>query len=65
MEALLTYEEASRRLNIRKNTLYALVSQGRIPHVRLGKRMVRFDAGALDAWIAEHTVGSHPGDDVP
>jgi excisionase family DNA binding protein len=65
MEALLTYDQASKRLNLRVGTLYALVSQGRIPHIRLGKRIVRFSAEALDAWLAENTVGTNAVEKAP
>jgi excisionase family DNA binding protein len=49
----------------RNGTLYALVSQGRIPHIRLGKRIVRFSAKALDAWLAENTVGTKTVEKAP
>jgi excisionase family DNA binding protein len=56
MEDLLTYAQASRHLNLKLGTLYALVSQGRVPHVRLGRRLVRFSRTSLDAWLREHAV---------
>lgn len=48
---LLTYPEAAHLLAIPIGTLYSLVHQRRIPHVRLGKRFVRFDPDDLAAWI--------------
>jgi excisionase family DNA binding protein len=56
MQDLLTYSEASTRLNLKLGTLYALVSQGRVPHVRLGRRLVRFSRGDLDAWLRQHAL---------
>jgi excisionase family DNA binding protein len=56
MEDSLTYEQAGRFLNLKTGTLYALVSQRRIPHVRLGRRLVRFSRPALDAWLRSHVV---------
>lgn len=56
MQDLLTYAEASNHLNLKLGTLYALVSQGRVPHVRLGRRLVRFFRSDLDAWLRENTV---------
>jgi len=56
MQDLLTYAEASNHLNIKLGTLYALVSQGRVPHVRLGRRLVRFFRGDLDAWLRKNGV---------
>ncbi len=37
------------------HTLYTMVSQRRIPHVKVG-RLVKFDLTLLDAWIAKKTV---------
>jgi excisionase family DNA binding protein len=56
MEDLLTYAQASTHLNLKLGTLYALVSQGRVPHVRLGRRLVRFSPTSLDAWLRAHAV---------
>jgi len=56
VENLLNYEQAAKRLGLKIGTLYALVSTKKIPHIRLSKRIVRFDATALDAWLAAHTV---------
>ena len=59
---LLTYDGASRFLKTKRSTLYAMVSRGRIPHIRLGGRFVRFDKKILRRWLAEHTVPVRPGD---
>ena len=53
---LLTYSQAASFLNIKPGTLYAMVSQGRIPHVRLSKRMVRFDRSELRRWVESRRV---------
>lgn len=37
------------------HTIYAMVSQPRIPYVKVG-RLVKFDVGLLDAWIKQNTV---------
>ncbi len=50
---LLTYLEASKFLSLKVGTLYALVSQKRVPHVRLGRRLVRFSRAALTMWVQE------------
>lgn len=52
---LLTYAEAAAYLNIPVGTLYAWTREGRVPHVRLGERTVRFRRDALDSWIASAT----------
>ena len=54
---LLTYKKAAARLGMPVGTLYALVSEGRIPHIRLSQRMVRFDPDELEAWIDAQRVG--------
>ncbi len=55
-EDVLTYEQAARVLNIKLGTLYALVSQNRVPHVRLGRRLVRFSRSELQTWLSQHAV---------
>jgi excisionase family DNA binding protein len=56
VEDLLTYDQASKVLNIKTGTLYALVAQNRIPHLRLGRRLVRFSRAELEKWLREHAV---------
>jgi excisionase family DNA binding protein len=48
---LLTVPEAARLLRISRNLAYELIRQGRLPHVRLGRRILvpRF---GLEQWIA-------------
>ncbi len=53
---LLSYADAARFLGMAKGTLYSLVHDKRIPHVRLGARLVRFSRAALGAWLEEKTV---------
>jgi excisionase family DNA binding protein len=53
---MLSYIDAARFLGVKLGTLYALVSQHRVPHVRLGRRLVRFDAADLARWIDERRV---------
>jgi excisionase family DNA binding protein len=55
-DAPLTYDEAARYLGVPKGTLYSLVSTQRIPHVRMGRRLVRFRKADLEAWLAAHRV---------
>lgn len=49
---LLTISEAARRLRISTSLAYELVRQGRLPHLRLGRRVV-VPARELDRWISE------------
>jgi excisionase family DNA binding protein len=54
--ALLTYSDAATLLRLPVGTLHAMVSQRRIPHVRLGPRLVRFVEAELLAWIESRRV---------
>lgn len=53
----LSYKEAAYYLNLPIGTVYALVSQKRIPHVRLGNRLVRFSKEELRKWVASNSIG--------
>ena len=53
---LLNYDETADLLGLRLSTLYSMVSRGQIPHVRLGPRLVRFDAEVLHAWLDARRV---------
>lgn len=48
----LNIEELSQYLNIKKSTLYSWVSQGEIPHHKIG-HLVRFNKEAIDEWLSQ------------
>jgi excisionase family DNA binding protein len=50
MEKLLTIEEVSELLQIPKGSLYNLVHEDRIPHVKIGGRL-RFRTSTLEKWV--------------
>ena len=52
----LTYEQAARFLNLKLGTLYCKVARREVPHVRLGKRCVRFSKNDLLAWLNARRV---------
>lgn len=56
MENLLTVEEVSTFLKISKKTIYNLVSQHRIPSVKVGGAR-RFRLQDIQAWIVEDRGG--------
>lgn len=60
-EPLLTYAEVSRIWSIPRGTLYALVSERRIPHIRIGPRFVRFVREDLIEWIESHRCDAVKG----
>lgn len=47
---LLTIDEAHDFTRLAKQTLYQLSSRGKIPHIKIGSRLL-FDEAELDAWI--------------
>jgi len=56
---MLTADEASTMLRVRKPQLYALARDGIVPAVRIG-RAIRFNRDQLRAWI-ESGGAPHPG----
>lgn len=52
---LLTVSEVSEYVGLSKFTIYTMVSQRRIPFVKMG-RLTKFDRYELDRWIALHSV---------
>jgi excisionase family DNA binding protein len=53
---LLSYKQASELLGLPLGTLYSMVSKGRIPHKRLGKRLVRFSKNDLTIWLEKNSI---------
>lgn len=47
----LTYSQVAEKYNIKRNTLYALVSNKQIPHYKVSKRIIRFSISDLDNWF--------------
>ena len=56
---LISIQEAATCIGLSPHTLYTMVSQRRIPFVKVG-RLVKFDVGLLDAWIKQNTVMPMP-----
>jgi len=52
----LTCSQAATILGVRVGTIYALVSQKRIPHRRFGPRFVRFSKLELGDWLRSKAV---------
>ncbi len=52
---LLTIKEVADYTGLSVHTLYAMVSQRRIPHVKVG-RLVKFDVQMLEKWIRQQSV---------
>jgi excisionase family DNA binding protein len=56
---LMTVKEVSDYIGLASDTIYTMVSQRRIPYVKVG-RLVKFDQAMLDAWLKQHTVMPMP-----
>jgi excisionase family DNA binding protein len=55
------YAEASEVTGLRKETLYALVLNQRIPHYRIGPRTIVFEHTELLEWMTERRVNAVKG----
>ena len=51
MEKLLKIDEVSELLGVPKGSIYNLVHEGRIPHVKLGDGRLRFKPSSLEKWV--------------
>jgi excisionase family DNA binding protein len=50
---LIDIKELSSLIGISVGTLYHWISEGRVPHVKLSQRCVRFSVPAVRTWLAE------------
>jgi excisionase family DNA binding protein len=48
---LIDYREAAAFVGLSEYTLRRYVSQGRLPHIKLGPKLVRFERQALNCWV--------------
>jgi excisionase family DNA binding protein len=55
--SLLTARETAKLLRVSPNTVYAQAQQGKLPHIRLGDRLL-FPRAELLQWIAEQARAS-------
>jgi len=52
---LLSIKEVSDYTGLAVGTIYNMVSQKRIPHVKLG-RLTKFKPGEIERWVKDHSV---------
>lgn len=57
---MMTYRQAAELLQLPIGTVYSMVSHHRIPHVRLGPRLVRFCRDEITRWLEVRHVGVSP-----
>lgn len=55
---ILSFEEASRFLNLSKSYLYKLTSNNIIPHYKPQGKMIYFERKELEAWLRRHPIKS-------
>ncbi len=55
-DSLLSYREVATLLGVKVGTLYCWVHRRHMPHVRLGKRVVRFRRDEIVAWLDANRV---------
>ncbi|MGQ0434236.1 MAG: helix-turn-helix domain-containing protein [Microthrixaceae bacterium] len=58
-QRLMDLEEVAQRLGVNERHVRRLVAERRIPFVKWG-HLLRFDPGAIDAWLDEHRHDSEP-----
>jgi len=49
---LLTVADVAKRLSVSTRTIQRLVAGRRLPVIRLGPRLIRFDPARIEQWIA-------------
>lgn len=54
-QGLLTVKQVAEALGAHPQTIYGWVSEGKLPHVRVGSR-VKFDGYALANWLDQRTL---------
>ena len=63
MQRLLNIDELSAILGVTKSTIYAWTSQNKIPHIKLGKKLLKFREDEIMAWIEKCSMDAqtnHP-----
>jgi excisionase family DNA binding protein len=55
VQRLLSVKEAGIYTGLSTHTLYTMVSQRRIPYIKVG-RLTKFDVELLNAWLKQNTV---------
>ncbi len=56
---LISIHEVAEYTGLSVHTLYTMVSQRRIPYVKVG-RLTKFDMALLDQWVKQNTVMPMP-----
>jgi excisionase family DNA binding protein len=54
----LTPDEAAARYNFARERLMRWAREGKCPSIKAGGRLIRFEQGAMDAWMAAQARGN-------
>lgn len=58
IKKVLSFEEASRFLNLSKSYLYQLTSKGIVPHYKPQGKMLYFEREQLENWLRQNPIKS-------
>ena len=56
LKKILSFEEASKFLNLSKSYLYHLTSKGVIPHYKPQGKMIYFEKELLEDWLRQNPI---------
>lgn len=59
---LLNVDEAAAMLGVPRRRMHALLCEGTIPHIKIGKRTLRVPAVELERWVVANTMNAVPTD---
>jgi excisionase family DNA binding protein len=62
---MLTPGQVAQLLNISKATVCRLTKRGKIPHLRLGERIVRYNKDVIEAWRREWQAPAETKTEMP
>jgi len=51
LENFLTVEEVASSLSVSPKTVYSWVGQGKIPHIRVAGKTIRFRENEIERWL--------------
>ena len=64
-EPLITPGELAKRLNVSRVWVYRLANDGRLPSIRVGDKILRFDPGEIEEWLSAHRSRKYFRDGLP
>jgi excisionase family DNA binding protein len=62
MERLLDIDDLSDKLRVKKSTIYSWTSRKRIPHIKLGRRILKFRESEIDSRLEKSSSRPEAGE---